>query len=184
MPDAGHRQLKNIKRTRGIHVIEQCVLSLRHGKPDIRKQFRILQRPVQLPAGVVDAEFDTKRVEVVLAPRPQASRHLKGVDYAGAKLAKSDAANPAKFMVEESGIKGGVVNHQFGALHEIDELSGNCGEAWLVGQKLGGESVDRRGTSADFPFGVQIRMEMSAGAAAALHFNATDFNNTVAGTKV
>ena len=153
-------------------------------QPDVRKQVRIPQRSVQLPAGVVDAEFDTKRVEIVLASRPQASRHLKRIDHAGAKLAKSDAADPAKFMVEKSRIKGSVVNYQFGALHELDELCGNSGEARLVGQKLGGQAVDRRSTSADFPFRVQISMEMPAGAPPAMHFYATDFDNTVAATEV
>jgi hypothetical protein len=109
---------------------------------------------------------------------------LERIDNAGAQLCQRDAAYQSKFMVQEAGIEGGIVNDHFGALHKLDEFVGYRRKRGLVRQKPVTQAVDRRGASADFSPRVQIRMEMPACPLSAKHLDAADFDDTVAGTEV
>jgi hypothetical protein len=48
----------------------------------------------------------------------------------------------AELVVEKADVEGGVVDHQIGAAHELDEAFGDFGELRLVGQEIVRQAVD------------------------------------------
>ena len=87
-------------------------------------------------------------------------------------------------MVQEAGIKGGIVNDHLGALHKLDEFVGYRRKRRLVRQKLVRQTMDGHSAFANFTPRVQVRMKIPTGTLTSVQLDAADFDDSVAGTKV
>ena len=66
-------------------------------------------------------------------------------------------------MVEKTQIERGVVDDQFGAPDEFQELLGDLGKARLIGEEFVGETVDSDGSFVDGTLRSQVDVEALLG---------------------
>ncbi len=79
--------------------------------------------------------------------------------------------------IDEAHVEGRVMDDQFRAFDEFEEAVGDLGEAWLVGDELVGDAVDRDGTLVDLPIRIEIDMEMPPGQTPANDFHSPDLDD-------
>jgi hypothetical protein len=82
--------------------------------------------------------------------------------------------------VEEADVEGGVVDHQPGAIDELNEILRNGGKDRLVGEEGVGEAMDLEGALGHRPLGVDVLMEGAAGRAIVDQLDAADLDDAVA----
>src|SRR5688572_25485523 len=162
---------------RGEHDVER-LLATRHRDPHVGEQLRVEERPVQRAARVVDAVALAERVERVLAARVRLARHLQRVAH-GADGAHARAADALELGVEEGDVEGRVVDQELRALHELEELVGDVGEARLVGEVFRGHAVHLARGEVDRALGIQEAVELAPGRPALEELEAGELDDAV-----
>jgi hypothetical protein len=84
-----------------------------------------------------------------------------------------------EFRVEEAEVESCVVDDQFGAADEIEEVGGDVGKAGLVEKEIAADSVHRQGAGVDFAFRIQVAVEMPLRQAAVTHLDAADLDDAM-----
>ena len=87
-------------------------------------------------------------------------------------------------MVQEAGIKRGIVNDHFGALHKLDEFVGYRSKRRLVRQKLVRQTMDGQSAFADFASRIQIRMKVPTSSLTTVQLNTANFDDSITNTKI
>ena len=71
------------------------------------------------------------------------------------------------------------MNHQFSALHKLDELRGNLAKDWLAGQELWRDTVDFHSANVDVSLRINVLVVVSSGDSPVHQFYATNLDNSV-----
>src|SRR5690606_2489259 len=174
----------------GARVLEQRGLPAGHGQVHVGQDLGVEQRPVVGALGVVHAVAPAQRIEVALLPRVQTpgERERVGdrahagdaVDDQGALVLGGRLARARELGVEEAHVELGVVDHELGAAHELEEIARDVREPRLVREELVGNAVhlDRRGV--DLALGIDVLVIGVAGEAAVHHLDTADLDDAVA----
>ena len=110
----------------------ECTLASRHGEVDIREDLSVEQRAMKFTPRIVHAVALAERVKVVALPRMQFTRQRQGVLDVAEGIHRTELTRQAPHLgVEEPDIERRVVNDQFRAFDEGDELVCDLAEARL-----------------------------------------------------
>src|SRR5690606_34851254 len=86
----------------------------------------------------------------------------------------------AQLVVQEPDVEGGVVDHQLGAVDELQELVDDLREAGLVGQEIQGQAGDLLCALLELPVRVDVLVVGAACRAALDELDAADLDHSVA----
>ncbi len=89
------------------------------------------------------------------------------------------AGQARELGVEEGHVEGRVVDHQLGAIDELEQVVRNLGEARLVGEELVGDAVHFQRTGIDVAVGADVMVQPAAGAAPVLQLDAADLDDAM-----
>ena len=162
----------------------QGILTARHGEVNLGQKFGVEQRAMHLAAGIVHAELGAQGVEVVLLAGTHLARHAQGVDHLAAELVDVLHLQQPQLIVEKTDVEGGVVDHQFGAANELDEVGDDLDELRLVGEKFVGQAVNLDRSLGNLAAGIDVGVETLPCQLASAQFDAADFDDAVAGAEI
>jgi hypothetical protein len=108
---------------------------------------------------------------------------MRSVSITSPQVWSMPSLEQAELVVEEADVEGGVVDHQFGAADELDEVAGDLGELRLVGKEVVGQAVDALGIR-HLAARVEVGMEALAGELPTHQFDAADFDDAIAGAEI
>src|SRR5690606_52837 len=159
----------------------QCSLPPGHRQVDVCQNFRVEQSTVQLALRIVDVIAIAQRVEIVLLAGVSLPRHDQRVDHLAQLLdAYIAAVEQLQLVVEEADIEWGVVDDQFGAANEVQQLLDHMAEQRLIGDHFIGDAVHLHRRAVEFALGIDVLMKMPACQPAIDQFDTADFDQTVA----
>src|SRR5690606_11699742 len=108
-------------------------------------------------------------------------RHDQRVDHLAQLLNTHIAAvEQLQLVVEEADIEWGVVDDQFGAANEVQQLLDHMAEQRLIGDHFIGDAVHLHRPTVDFALWIDVLMKMPACEPAVDQFDTADFDQTVA----
>jgi hypothetical protein len=84
-----------------------------------------------------------------------------------------------QLRIEEADVEIGVVDHEFRALHEGEELARDVRECRLRGEELVGDAVHRQRARVHFPIRSQVTMPVTTGRPAVNEFHAADLDDAM-----
>ena len=87
---------------------------------------------------------------------------------------------PFELSVEERHVERRVVNDEFGAAQEFEQLARDFREARLAREELRGQSVHLQGARVDLAIGAQVTVEHPARTSPVHDLDATDLDDAVA----
>ena len=85
-----------------------------------------------------------------------------------------------QFRVQEADVERGIVYHQLGTAHEIEEFRGYLRKQGLVGEEFTGDAMHFDGALVNVALGIDIAVEVVPGQAPVHQFDTADFNDPVA----
>ena len=150
---------------------------------DVRKELLGHVTRTLTLAGIADAASAAAAVvalETRMA-RVHAPRHRERIQHAAAiaDLLRHVRQTP-ELVIQELDVEVGVVNHELGALHELDELARDFREPRLCREKLVLDAVHLQCTAIDVSLGIHVTMEAILGRPAINELDATDLDDPVA----
>src|SRR5690606_20766574 len=105
----------------------------------------------------------TERIEGVALPGVALPREQQRVlDGATIGQASVRGTRQTQLVVQEPDVEGRVVDHQLGAIDELEELVDDLCESWLVGKELARQSRDFLSTLLELAVGVEVAVERTA----------------------
>lgn len=82
-------------------------------------------------------------------------------------------------MIQKADIKRRIMDHQFGATHERQEVLSNIDETRFIAQKFARDAMHFYRTGIDFAVRLQILMKVISAQPAIDQFDATNFNDAM-----
>ena len=134
---------------------------------------------MQRAVGIIDAVALAECIQVVFLAGVKFARHLQRVADVGADRGNGCQAKHVQFVVKEADVESGIVNDQFGAAYEVEELVGNLAELGFVGKELTADAVDCQRALVDIAFRVDVVMQVAPGQSAIDHLHAGQFDDAV-----
>ena len=109
------------------------------------------------------------------------ARHQQGVEHRAVlgQVGALGLAQQGEFVVEEADVERRVVDDQFRAVDEFEELIGHVLEARLADEVLVADAVHRDRAFVDLALRLQVDVEVPPGQAPADQLDATDFDDAV-----
>ena len=124
----------------------------------------------------LDGPGDLPMVEIT-TPWSTAEIHLHGATVTQAAEMRATAC---QLGIEEADVEGGVVDHQFRTIDELEELLDHIREFRLVGEELHRQSGHFLRARLELAFGVEVSLEGAPGRASFDQLDAADFDDPVA----
>ncbi|CAM2158074.1 hypothetical protein PT2222_40072 [Paraburkholderia tropica] len=169
-----------VRVVRARHVDHEAFLAARHRQIDFGEQFRVEQCAVQRAVRVADAEAVAQRIERIAFAREDLLGLHQRVDHLAAMLLERRLADHRKLGIEKADVERRVVNDQFRAANEVENLVRDFGEFRLVGEEFGGQAVHRERAGVAVAFRVDVEVQVVAREPAVHELDAADFDDAVA----
>ena len=134
---------------------------------------------MQGTAGVVDIVALAQGIQAVALARVQVARHLQRIQHGAVVDEAVLAAHQGEFVVDEADVERRVVNDQFRARHEGQEIVDHVLESRLVGEEFPADAVHFERAVLDLAAGVQVLVVPVLADAPVDQFDAADFNDPV-----
>src|SRR5690606_26242773 len=105
------------------------------------------------------AQALAQRVQGIALSREALPRQLQRILDRAQLAQRAEAAAQARELgIEEAQVEGGVVDDQFGAVDESEELLGHVGEFRLAGEELAGQAGDLLRARLEIAFRIQVAL--------------------------
>ena len=144
----------------------------------IGENFRIEQRAVQRARRIVDSEPAAQRIQRGRRPRKAFARNRQRIQRLFPR--QLGEAHPLQLGIQEFHVKRGIVDHQLGVAHEIQEFLPDLREYRLVLQKVDGQPVHLERLLRHVAFRVDVLMIGAPGGDMVQQLDSADFHDPIA----
>src|SRR5690606_21242539 len=107
-------------------------------------------------------------------------RELERIQHCGAVGDPAAAVEQGQLVVQEPDVEGGVVDHQLGAVDELEEFIGDGRELRLVGEEVQGQPGDLLRALLELALRVDVLVVRAPGGPALHQLHAADLDHAVA----
>ncbi len=148
---------------------------------DFRQELAIEQRAVQAAHRDIDLETPAQSVQADLRAGKALPGQCQSIDRA--RRIDPGPVKPRQFGVQEREVELGVVDNEGRITNEFEKLVDDIREFRLTRQKLRRQAVDCPRLLGHAAFRVEVLLELPSGRQAPQHLDATDLDNSVAGSR-